>query len=262
MKRRAFVLFVAALAALALGCRRQRDPGTLRIGASPVPHAEILEHVKPALAREGIKLEIIEMTDFVQPNVALLEKELDANFFQHQPFLDVFNRERGVRLVGVGKVHVEPLGVYSRKVRALSALGPTSTVAIPNDPVNTARALELLQKVGLLRLNGKKDPTVRDVVADAKTPKLRELEGAQLPRTLDDVDAAVINTNYALEAKLDPARDAIAREDGASVFANLVVTRSEGAADPRIAALVRELNRDTTRRFIEERFRGALVPAF
>ena len=260
------LLVLGVLGAVQAGCRRterahgRADP--LRIGASPVPHAAILEHVKPALARDGITLEVVEMTDYVQPNLALVDRTLDGNFFQHQPYLEAFNRDRGAELVAVARVHVEPLGVYSKKVRALGALGPDAIVAIPNDPTNTARALELLQAAGVLRLGPAKEPTARDVIAGPKTPRLRELEGAQLPRVLVDVDAAVINGNYALEAGLIPSRDAIVREDASSRYANVLVARADRATDERLEALVKELTRESTRRFIEERFRGSLVPAF
>lgn len=247
MKHRLFLALLVVLTILGGGCRRaERAPGSLRVGASPVPHAAILEQIKPALAREGISLEIVEMTDYVQPNTALVEKELDANFFQHQPYLDTFNRERGETLVALAKVHVEPLGLYSKKVRSVAELGAGALIAIPNDPTNAARALELLQKAAVARL----------------TPKPRELEGAQLPRVLADVDAVVINTNYALEAGLDPSRDAIAREDASSPYANVLVVRADRADDARLKALARELTSPATRRFIEEHFRGALVPAF
>jgi D-methionine transport system substrate-binding protein len=254
------------------GCRaRERAPNVLRVGVSPVPHAVILEQVKPVLAREGIIVEVVEMTDYVQPNVALVEKELDANFFQHQPYLDAFNRSGQAPhtsgpsagpLVPLAKVHIEPLGVYSRKVKALANLRAGAVIAIPNDPTNATRALELLAAAGVIQLRTKSGATVQDVIVDAKTPKLRELEGAQLPRTLEDVDAAVINTNYALEAGLTPARDALVREDATSRYANVLVARADRADDARLKALARELTSEATRRFIEERFRGSLVPAF
>lgn len=252
------------LAVVGLGCRNaDRTRAALRVGASPVPHASILEHVKPTLERDGIALEIVEMNDYVQPNVALVERELDANFFQHQPYLDTFNRERGENLVTIAKVHVEPLGIYLKKGRALTDLQASSVVAIPNDPTNAARALELLERAGVIRLDPEKRPiSVRSVVSTPKSPKLRELEGAQLPRVLSDVDAAVINTNYAMAAGLDPSRDAVVREDASSPYANVLVTRADRADDARLKALARELSSPSTRAFIEERFRGSLVPAF
>ncbi|MDF2691735.1 MAG: metQ [Labilithrix sp.] len=263
------LFFLVILTLAQAGCHRTgRSSNILRVGASPVPHAAILEQLKPALAQEGITLEIVEMTDYVQPNLALTEADLDANFFQHQPYLDAFNRGGAGRekLVPLAKVHVEPLGIYSKKARTLAELGPGAVIAIPNDPTNATRALELLEAAGVLHLSATAkataSATVQDVVAEPKAPKLRELDGAQLPRVLSDVDAAVINTNYALEAGLTPSRDALAREDATSRYANLLVARADHANDPRLLALSRELTSETTRRFIAERFRGSLVPAF
>ncbi|AKT37601.1 MetQ/NlpA family ABC transporter substrate-binding protein [Chondromyces crocatus] len=257
-------LFAVLLTASACNSRRtSSDPGVLRVGASPVPHAAILEHVKPILARQGITLQLVEMTDYVRPNLALVEGELDANFFQHEPYLAQFNADRGQKLVAVARVHVEPLGIYSRKVRALADLRPRAVVALPNDPTNTARALTLLQTAGLLRLKTTAThATVLDIADNPRQLDLRELEGAQLPRALSDVDAAVINTNYALEAGLQPDSDALVREGSESPYANILVVQPEKADDPRVQALVKALQSPETRRFIEERFKGAILPVF
>lgn len=182
----------------------------LVVGATQVPHAEILEVVKPALAKEGVELDIKVFTDYVQPNLQLADKQLDANFFQHQPYLDTFNKDRKTNLVSVGLVHVEPFGGYSKKIKSLAELKDGATIAIPNDPSNSGRALLLLQKQGLLKL---KDPsnivaTPIDIAENPKKLKFRELEAAMLPRSFDDLDLALINTNYALEAGLVPTRDA------------------------------------------------------
>ncbi|MGA9520577.1 MAG: MetQ/NlpA family ABC transporter substrate-binding protein [Myxococcaceae bacterium] len=262
--RRLLPWFLATVLVLSTaGCKRSPsgEPNTLRVGASPVPHAIILEHVKPQLAQEGIKLQIVELTDYVQPNLALAEGELEANFFQHQPYLDQFNADRGTRLVSAGKVHVEPLGVYSRRHASLEALPEGAVVAIPNDPTNAARALRLLETAGLLTLKKVQGlPTALDVAQNPRKLSLRELESAQLPRSLPDVDAAVINTNYVLEAGLDPVRDALAREGTDSPYANIVAVRPELLNDPRVVSLMRALHRPETQRFITERFQGAIVP--
>ena len=260
------ILAAAAALLLALtpitGCKPPTaDPNTLRVGATPVPHAQLLEHVKPLLEKQGITLQIVELTDYVQPNLALVEGELEANFFQHAPYLAQFNADRGAKLVAAGKVHVEPLGVYSRKVKALAELPQKAAVAIPNDPTNAARALLLLQRAGLITLRGEGlRATVLDVVDNPKGLRLRELESAQLPRSLPDVDAAVINTNYALQAGLEPTREALAIEGSESPYANVLVTRPELLEDRRVKALVQALQSQDTRDFITQRFAGAIVP--
>lgn len=258
-------LLIATLSlslAFASGCRKQTvGADTIRVGATPVPHAQILEHVKPALASQGITLQIVELTDYVQPNLALAEGELEANFFQHAPYLAQFNADRGTKLVAVAKVHVEPLGIYSRRHAELKALPQKATVAIPNDPTNAARALMLLQHAGLITLRGDGlRATVQDVKDNPRGLVIRELESAQLPRSLPDVDAAVINTNYALEAGLDPTREALAIEGSESPYANVLVTRPELVEDRRVKALIEALQSQDTRDFITRRFGGAIVP--
>ncbi|MBQ9615115.1 MAG: methionine ABC transporter substrate-binding protein, partial [Selenomonadaceae bacterium] len=189
---------------------------TLKIGATPVPHAEILEQIKPELEKEGIKLEIVEFSDYVQPNLALNDKELDANFFQHEPYLLNFVGEhKEVKLKNAGGIHVEPMGVYSKKIKDLKELADGASIAIPNDPTNGGRSLLLLEKAGLLKLKagiGEK-ATVQDIAENPKHLKFQEVEAAQVPRTLEDVDAAVINTNYAMQIDLVPTKDALFMED-------------------------------------------------
>lgn len=237
---------------------------TLVVGATQVPHAEILEVVKPVLAKEGIDLDIKVFSDYVQPNLQLADKELDANFFQHQPYLETFKKDRGAKLVSVGLVHVEPFGGYSRKVTSLDALPDGATVAIPNDPSNSGRALLLLQKQGLITL---KDPTnitatPMDIVKNPKNLKFRELEAAILPRALDDVSLALINTNYAMEAGLVPTKDALFIEGAESPYANIVVAREDNKDDPAIKKLVNALQTPEVKQFIEKQYKGAVVPAF
>ncbi|AEF24276.1 MetQ/NlpA family ABC transporter substrate-binding protein [Pseudomonas fulva] len=237
---------------------------TLRVAASAVPHAEILNFVKPALAKEGVELDVKVFTDYVQPNVQVAEKRLDANFFQHQPYLDEFNKSRGTSLVSVGGVHVEPFGAYSSKIKDLKDLPQGANVVIPNDATNGGRALLLLQKAGVITL---KDPTnilstPKDIAENPKGIKVRELEAATLPRVLTQVDLALINTNYALEAKLNPTEDALAIEGSDSPYVNILVTREDNKDSPAVQKLVKALHSDDVKAFILEKYKGAVVPAF
>ena len=237
---------------------------TLRVAASAVPHAEILNFVKPALAKEGVELDVKVFTDYVQPNVQVAEKRLDANFFQHQPYLDEFNKSRGTSLVSVGGVHVEPFGAYSSKIKDLKELPQGANVVIPNDATNGGRALLLLQKAGVITL---KDPTnilstPKDIAENPKGIKVRELEAATLPRVLTQVDLALINTNYALEAKLNPTADALAIEGSDSPYVNILVTREDNKDSPAVQKLVKALHSDEVKAFILEKYKGAVVPAF
>ena len=236
----------------------------LIVAATPIPHAEILELIKPTLAKEGVDLQIKVFTDYVQPNLQLADKQLDANFFQHQPYLDTFNKDRKTNLVSVGLVHVEPFGGYSKKIKSLAELKDGATIAIPNDPSNSGRALLLLQKQGLLKL---KDPsnivaTPIDIAENPKKLKFRELEAAMLPRSFDDLDLALINTNYALEAGLVPTRDALFIEGADSPYANLVAARPDNKDAPAVKKLVNALHSEAVRKFIIEKYKGAVVPAF
>ncbi|MFC6619112.1 MetQ/NlpA family ABC transporter substrate-binding protein [Deinococcus radiophilus] len=229
-----------------------------------MPHAEILEFVKPQLAEEGLDLQIVEFTDYVQPNVALDEGSLDLNYFQHQPYLDEFQADRPLGIVGGAKIHLEPLGLYSSRYNDLSALPDGATLAISSDPSNSGRALKLLERGGLLTV----DPaagisgTVLDITENPKNIEFRELDPAQLPRTLPDVDAAVINTNYALEADLNPLEDSLLLEDAESPYANLLAGKPEMLNDARYTQLVEALQSDEVRQFILDKYQGAVVPAF
>lgn len=240
------------------------EPVTLVIGASPVPHAEILKAIAPQLEAEGIKLEIKEFTDYVQPNVQLAEGELDANFFQHKPYLDDQNQKNGWSLTSVVAVHVEPFGAYSKKIKSIDELKDGAKVAIPNDATNGGRALILLAKNGLITL---KDPTniastKSDIVENKKNLKIIELEAANLPRQLAEVDLALINSNYALEAGLVPTKDALFIESGDSPYANLLVTRPEDKDKDAIKKLAAALTSAEAKKFIEDKYQGSIVPAF
>lgn len=254
------VLAAAVLAACGGG--KEDAANTLRVGATPVPHAEILERVKPLLAREGIELEVVTFTDYVQPNLALAADELDANYFQTIPYMESFNRDRGSDLTTVARVHVEPMGLYSRRVKSLAGLPNGATIGVPSDPTNTGRALLLLQSAGLLKLRpgAGVDASVLDVAENPRGLKFSELESAQLPRALPDVDAAVINTNFALEAGLNPTRDALTIEGANSPYVNVLAVRAAQTKDPRVQALARALSGPEVRKFIEERYKGAVVP--
>ncbi|MFJ2388525.1 MetQ/NlpA family ABC transporter substrate-binding protein [Pseudomonas koreensis] len=237
---------------------------TLTVAATPVPHAEILEFVKPALAKEGVDLKVKVFTDYVQPNVQVAEKRLDANFFQHQPYLDEFNKAKGTNLVAVTGVHLEPLGAYSSKIKDLKDLPSGANVVIPNDATNGGRALLLLAKAGLITL---KDPTnilstVKDIAQNPKDLKIRELEAATIPRVLTQVDLALINTNYALEAKLDPSKDALVIEGNDSPYVNILVSRADNKDSDAMQKLAAALHSPEVKKFITEKYKGAVLPAF
>ncbi|WP_426451856.1 MetQ/NlpA family ABC transporter substrate-binding protein [Paenibacillus sp. S-38] len=237
---------------------------TLKVGATAVPHAEILNSIKDKLKAEGVNLEVKEFTDYVQPNVQVFEKQLDANFFQHTPYLDDQNKAKGMNLVKVVGVHIEPFGAYSQKIKKADELKDGATVAIPNDPSNSGRALALLEKNGLIKLKEGAgiSGTVKDIVENKKNLKIRELEAAMLPRVLPEVDLALINTNYALEAKLNPTKDALFIEDSNSPYVNLLVARPDNKDSEAIQKLAKALNSPEVRKFIEDKYQGAVVPAF
>ncbi|TRX73880.1 MetQ/NlpA family ABC transporter substrate-binding protein [Pseudomonas mangiferae] len=239
---------------------------TLKVAATPVPHAEILEFLKPQLAKEGVELEVKVFTDYVQPNVQVAEKRLDANFFQHQPYLDEFNKSRktSVELVSVTGVHVEPFGAYSSKVKRLEDLPDGASVAIPNDATNGGRALLLLAKAGVITLKEGTGilATPKDIVGNPKHVKVRELEAATLPRVLPQVDLALINTNYALEAKLNPTQDALVIEGADSPYVNILVSRADNKDAPALQKLAQALHSPEVKQFIQEKYKGAVVPAF
>ena len=237
---------------------------SLSVAATAVPHAEILEFVKPALAKEGVELNIKVFTDYVQPNVQVAEKRLDANFFQHQPYLDEFNKSRGTELVSVAGVHVEPFGAYSSQHKTLADLPQGANVVIPNDATNGGRALLLLQKAGVITLKPEAGilATPKDIVENPKAIKVRELEAATLPRVLTQVDLALINTNYALEAKLNPTKDALIIEGNDSPYVNILVARADNKDNAALQKLAKALNSAEVKAFIAEKYQGAVVPAF
>jgi len=246
------------------GCRREKSGKTLRIGVSPVPHGEILEQAMAPLEKRGIHVQIVSFNDYIQPNMALASGELDANFYQHVPFMEEFNRDHGTHFVAVTRVFIAPLAIYAGRTKSLAALPDSATIAIPNDPVNAGRSLLLLQSAGLLTVKprGTEPPTVQDIVGNPKHIQVRELESAQVPRALPDVNLAVINTNYALPAGLNPAKDSLFRENAESPYVNVLAVNAGHENDPAIRAVAEALNTAATRQFIQDHYQGALVPAF
>lgn len=254
----------ALLAALAPGRAAHADQH-LKVGIMSGPEEEILDVVKKVAARDGLDLELVAFSDYVMPNEALEAGEIDANAFQHLPYLENQIETRGYRIVAIGKTIVTPMGAYSRKVKSLDELASGAKVGIPNDPTNGGRALLLFQKKGLI---GLKDgvgltPTVLDIVENLTDLNFVELDAAQLARALDDVDAAVINTNYALEAGLDPIKDAIAIEDRENnPYANVIAVREADKDKPAFKKLVKAYQSPEVASFLESRFKGSTLPAW
>lgn len=270
MKKMISILVVLTILAAAFtGCgKKGGDDKKIVVGASSTPHAEILEQAREALRAEGYELEIKEYADYVQPNLALESKDLDANYFQHQPYLDKFNTENKTNLVSAGIIHYEPFGVYPGKTASLDALTDGAQIAVPNDATNEARALLLLEAQGLIKLTEKVglNATKNDVVENPKNIRLIEIESAQLARSLQDVDMAVINGNYAIEAGLNVASDAIAFEDkdsiAAETYGNIIAVNAGNENRADIKALIKALQSDTVKKYINDTYKGAVIPKF
>lgn len=237
------------------------------VGASPAPHAEILEAAAGALEKAGYKLVIKEYTDYVQPNLALDTGDLDANYFQHFPYLEQFNAENGTKLVSAGAIHYEPFGIYAGKTASLDALADGAKVAVPNDATNEARALLLLEAQGLIKLTEGVglNATKTDVVENPKNLEILEIEAAQVPRSLQDVDIAVVNGNYAIEAGLKVS-DALATEDAESIaattYGNIIAVQEGKENDEAVLALIDALTSEDVKAFIDSTYEGAVVPLF
>ncbi|MER5582574.1 MetQ/NlpA family ABC transporter substrate-binding protein [Streptomyces asoensis] len=265
---------VLAVGTLTLGltaCGSDKDSasdtsGPLVVAASPTPHAEILNFVKDKLAKKaGLDLEVKEFTDYVTPNTATEDGSVGANYFQNQPYLDDFNKKNGTHIVPVVTVHLEPLGLYSHKVKSADALKSGATVAVPNDSVNEARALKLLAANKLITLKDGvgNDATPADITANPKKLKFKELEAAQTPRSLDDVDAAVINGNYAIEADLKPASDALVLESATdNPYGNFLAVKDGNEDDPRVKKLAKLLTSAEVKKFIEDTYDGSVIASF
>lgn len=265
MHRRLFLSLATAFALAGCGkAAKPADPNTLSVAATAVPHAEILDFIKPALAKQGLKLDVRVFNDYVQPNVQVAEGQIDVNYFQTGPYLAEFNKAKGTHLVTIAGVHVEPFGAYSRRWKSLDALPKGATVAIPNEPSNSGRALQLLAREHLITLRDPKNATAtpKDIASNPRGLVFRELEAATLPRVLGQVDLALINTNYALDAKLNPTRDALAIEDKNSPYVNFVVGPESAKNDPRVQKLVAALRSPEVKDFIAKKYDGAVVPAF
>ena len=236
----------------------------LVIGATPVPHQELLELVKEDLKAQGVELEIVQFNDYIQPNKLLGTKELDANFFQHVPYMEQFGKENNLDLVSVGGVHVEPMAVYSKKIKNINDLKAGDTILIPNDPTNAGRALILLDKAGVIKLKDNKNlqATVNDITENPKNIKIAQLAPEQLAPRLEEVAAAVINANFALDAKLSFKDDTILVEDKDSPYVNIVTVLKGREGEEKIQKLIKALQSEKVKKFIDEKYTGSVVPAF
>lgn len=273
-KALALALTGAVLVGAFAGCGAKKDSGDKKetkkivIGASSSPHADILKVAKKELKKEGYELEIKEYSDYVQPNTALESGDLDANYFQHKPYLDDFNKQKKTHLVSAGTIHYEPFGIFPGKTKTLKALKNGATVAVPNDTTNEARALLLLQDQGLIKLKDGAGLTAtkKDIVENKKDLAIKEIEAAQIPRSLKDVDIAVVNGNYALEAGLKVNKDALATEDadsiGAKTYGNVVAVKKGNEKTDATKALIKALKSDTVKKYINDKYDGAVVPLF
>lgn len=243
-----------------------KDDKVIKIGVTPKPHKEIVDAAVPLLEKEGYKVEITEFNDYVQPNTAVEEGSLDVNFFQHTPYLNEQVQSRGLHLKSVAAIHLEPMGLYSKKITSLDELKDGSTIAVPNDPSNEARALKLLAANGLIKIKDGELVTPADITENPKNLKFNELEAAAIPRAIDDVDAAIINGNYAIEAGFDVLKDGIIKEDkdseAAKPYANIVVVKEGNENLEKIQALIKALTSDEVRDFINKEYNGAVIPVF
>lgn len=268
MKKILSIVLFIGFGLLVIGCNQSEETSSeaivLKVGATPVPHGELLEIIKEDLQEENIILEVVEFTDYVKPNLALKDGEIDANFFQHEPYLEHFNDEHGLDLVSVGSVHVEPLGLYSEKIDTINQLKDDSIIAIPADSVNGGRALILLESKGLIELskNAGLEATEEDIVKNNKNLKFKAIEAAQIPRVLPDIDAGIINGNYAIEAGINPIEDSLLLEGSESPYANTIVTRVDNEANTSIKILLETLRSKRVKDYIIENYDGGVVPTF
>ena len=257
-------LFAAAFAVAAVGAGAQANDKPLKIGVTAGPHAQIMEVVKKIAEKDGLKIQVVEFSDYVQPNAALAAGDLDANSYQHQPYLDNTVKDRGYKIVSIAQTIVFPMGIYSKKVKSLADLKSGARVALPNDPTNGGRALLLLQANGVIKLKdgaGLK-ATPLDVIDNPKKIKLVELDAAQLARALDEVDAAAVNTNYAIPAGLVPTRDAIALEAPKSPYANIIAVRAQDKDKPEFKKLLKAYHSAEVKAYVTKEFKDSIVPAW
>ncbi|MDD4012367.1 MAG: MetQ/NlpA family ABC transporter substrate-binding protein [Sphaerochaetaceae bacterium] len=258
------ITIFACAGLLATGSKESAS-AVLRVGATPEPHAEMLKLVIDDLAKQGIELKIIEFTDYVTPNTALEEGQIDANFFQHVPYMASFNSEHGYHLVNAGGIHVEPLAIYSKKASSLSEIKDGGVIAIPNDPTNEGRALLLLQSAGLIKLKDSSslESTPFDIAENPRNLKFSEIEAASLPRVLADVDAAVINGNYAIPAGLVATKDGLFVEGADSPYVNIITVKAGNESNPSVQALVKALQSQEVKDWVASRYpNGEVVLVF
>jgi len=265
MNRRTLIRFLtaAALTATLSGAAFAQDK-PLKVGVTGGPHAQIFEFVKKVAERDGLQIQIVEFSDYVQPNAALAAGDLDLNSYQHLPYLQQQIKDRGYKFVSVAYTVTFPMGIYSKKVKSLSDLGDGARIGVPNDPTNDGRALLLLQSKGLLKLKADAGlkATALDIAENPKKFKIIELDAAQLPRALGDLDAAAINGNYAESAGLDPARDSIAIEGPAGPYANIIAVREQDKDKPWVAKLLKAYRSDEVKKFIKATFKDSVVTAW
>ena len=264
MQRRFILKLAVTLGAASLFAGAAHADETIKVGVTGGPHAQIMEVVKTVAAKNGLNIKIVEFSDYVQPNAALAGGDLDANSYQHDPYLQAQVKDRGYKLIRVADTVTYPMGIYSKKVKTLAELQPGAKIAVPNDPTNGGRALLLLQKQGLLKLRvdaGLK-ATPLDIVDNPKKLKIVELDAAQIPRSLNDVDAAAINTNFAMEAGLKPKQDAIAIEDPKGPYVNIIAIREADKSKPWVAKLVAAYHSPEVKQFVESKFGGAVITAW
>ncbi|OOM14361.1 MetQ/NlpA family ABC transporter substrate-binding protein [Clostridium saccharobutylicum] len=278
MNKKILAIFTSVflLAGVFTGCSSSKDDtnktsatggkseATLKVGASTTPHAEILEHIKPKLKEQGINLEVVTFDDDGQLNPALDEKQIDANYFQHLPYLESVSKEKGYDFEVAGKIHIEPIGLYSNKIKSINDLKDGDKIGIPNNPSNEYRALALLEKNGLIKLKSglaNYSATPDDIAENPKHLKFVEADSAQLPRSFDDLAGAIINTNIILDAKIDP-ETALIRGSGDSPYANIVVVRKGDKERAEIKALITALTSDDVKSFLKEKYGSAVIPAF
>lgn len=277
MRRIKVIASLTALAALATfalsGCGSAKSANgndkTITVAATPTPHAEILNNVvKPILKKEGYKLVVKEFTDYVQPNAATEEGEVDANYYQHLPYLDNYNKEKGSHLISIAGIHFEPFGLYPGKTKTIKDLANGATIAVPNDPSNEARALLLLQDAGLIKLKNPKDvkSTVNDITSNPKNLKFKELDPSAVPTAIKDVDLAAMNGNYAIQAGFNPTKDPLTSEKvggvAAKTYENIIVVKKGSEKLAKIKALIKALKTSAVRDYINKNYKGAVLPVF
>jgi len=255
-------IFLLLTLLFAVGCSKKEDQNALKVAATAVPHAEMLNFIKPDLEKQGLNLKIVVVDDYNIPNRLLSEKEVAANFFQHVPFMENQIKNFGYKIQCFARIHLEPMALYSSKYKSLAEIPNGATISVPNDPSNEYRALSILVKEGLitLRPGANLQSTVADILSNPKNFKFREIDAALLPRTLKDVDIAAINTNWALQAGLNPMKDALAIESEDSPYANIIAIRIGDEKDPRLEKLKAAMLSDKMREFILEKYKGAIIP--